>query len=142
MKRKTTDKTRQVSEGRRLAVLAALVAGNTREGAARLAGISTRTVDRITADLAFKADLAAARRRAFDEALSTLKGLTARAVETLAELLNSKHEAERRHAAVDLLGFAMKAHEAGEIEARLEHLENILKTAGGRHVNPGFLQSS
>jgi hypothetical protein len=42
---------------------------------------------------------------------------------TLAALLNSKREAERRHAAEVLLSFAFRAQETGELEARLAALE-------------------
>ena len=57
---------RQVSppeESRRVVVLAELVAGASREVAARRAGISARTLDRITAEPAFQDELAAARKR-------------------------------------------------------------------------------
>jgi len=50
-------------ERRRVVVLAELVAGASREVAARRAGISARTLDRITADPLFIIELEAARKR-------------------------------------------------------------------------------
>jgi hypothetical protein len=52
----------------------------------------------------------------------------------LASLLNSKREAERRHAASELLSYAFRAHKAGELEARLAALE---KTADELSHRPG-----
>jgi hypothetical protein len=55
---------------------------------------------------------------------------------SLADLLNSKREAERRHAASELLSFAFRAHEAGELETRLAGLEKaadeLTHRPGGR----------
>jgi hypothetical protein len=121
-RRKTTDPS-AAGAGRRLVVLTELVAGATRANAAKKAGISTRTLDRWVTDPSFRIELEAARRTAFNEGLGVLRGAVAKAVETLAELLNSKREAERRHAASELLSFAFRAHEAGELEARLAALE-------------------
>jgi hypothetical protein len=122
--------------GRRLVVLTELVAGATRANAAVKAGISTRTLDRWTSDPAFRIELEAARRTAFTEGLGVLRGSVAKAVEALAALLNSKREAERRHAAEVLLSFAFRAHEAGELEARLAALEKaadeLTHRPGGR----------
>lgn len=140
---KNADKERQKTNdpsaawaGRRLVVLTELVAGATRASAATKAGISTRTLDRWTAAPAFRIELEAARRAAFTEGLAVLKGAAAKAVETLAALLNSKREAERRHAASEILSFAFRAHEAGELEARLAVLEKaadeLNHRAGGR----------
>ena len=120
--------------GRRLVALTELVAGGTRASAATKAGVSTRTLDRWMADPAFRIELDAARRAAFNEGLEVLRGAVAKAVETLTALLSSKREAERRHAASDLLSFAFRAHEAGELEARLAALE---KTAEELAHRPG-----
>ena len=120
--------------GRRLIVLTALVAGATRAQAAAKAGISDRTLDRWVAEPAFRLELDAARRTAFNEGLGVLRGAVAKAVETLAALLNSKREAERRHAAEVLLSFAFRSHEAVELEARLAALE---KTANEISHRPG-----
>jgi len=121
-RRKTNDPS-AAGAGRRLVVLTELIAGATRAKAAEKAGISTRTLDRWTAEPAFRIELDAARRAAFNEGLGVLRGAVAKAVETLAALLNSKREAERRHAAEVLLSFAFRAHEAGELETRIAALE-------------------
>lgn len=118
----------------RLVALAALIAGLSRPNAAKAAKVSGRTLDRWRAEAGFAAELEAGRRAAFGDALGGLKGSALRAVETLAALLNSKHEAERRHAAAEILGFAFKAFEAGELEARVSELEKraYANTAGAR----------
>jgi len=103
--------------------LAALIGGATRAEAATAAGVCVRTLERWLAEPGFKAELTAGRRLAYDAALATLKGVTGRAVETLAGLLNSRNESERRHAAAVILSYAFRAHELGELEARLEALE-------------------
>ncbi|MBE3111426.1 MAG: hypothetical protein IMZ46_13135 [Acidobacteria bacterium] len=107
--------------------LAELIAGGTRGSAAKAAGVSGRTLDRWLAEPGFKAELGAARARTFNDALTLLKGQAGRAVKTLAALLNSKWEDERRQAAVKLLDFAMRAHDAGEFEARLVAIEKMLE---------------
>ena len=132
-RRKATDPS-AAGAGRRLIVLTALVAGATRAQAAAKAGISDRTLDRWVAEPGFRLELDTARRAAFNEGLAVLRGAVAKAVETLADLLNSKREAERRHAASELLSFAFRAHEAGELEARLAALE---KTADELTYRPG-----
>lgn len=130
MKRKTADKKGQkktrpnvTASVRRSRLLIFLIAGFTRATAARAVGISTRTLDRWTADPAFRIELESARRSAFDDALGGLKGAAGRAVETLARLLTSKREGTRRQAASEILSFAMRAHDTGEIEARIVALE-------------------
>lgn len=140
-KRQTADKKRQkktcpsvAAGGRRAVVLAALLSGKTRRIAAEAAGISTRTLDRITADPTFRAELETSRKGTFAEALQALKDTAARAVETLARLLKSKYVNERRQAAATILTFAMRAHEFGEIEARLLALE---KAAAEFTAKPG-----
>jgi hypothetical protein len=132
-RRKTTDPS-AAGAGRRLIVLTELVAGATRAKAAAKAGISIRTLERWVVEPGFRLELDAARRAAFNEGLNVLRGAVVRAVETLAELMNSQHEAERRHAASELLSFAFRAHEAGELEARLAALE---KTTDELSHRPG-----
>jgi hypothetical protein len=132
-RRKTTDPN-AAGAGRRLILLTELVAGATRANAAAKAGISTRTLDRWTAEPAFRIELNAARREAFNEGLGVLRGAVAKAVDTLADLLNSKREAERRHAAEVILSYAFRAHETGELEARLAALE---KAADELNHRPG-----
>lgn len=123
--------------GRRMAAMAALVGAEGRAAAARAAGVSPRTLDRWTAEPAFAAELERERRRAFAEALAALRGVAARAVEKLAALLDSKRETERRRAACEILSFALKAHEDGELAARMAEIERILEeTATARGTGP------
>ncbi|MGA2534084.1 MAG: hypothetical protein ABSG19_13735 [Candidatus Aminicenantales bacterium] len=130
---KTPDIKRRERKGRPEA-LGKLIGGGTRASAALAAGVSRRTLDRWAAEPDFKAELEAGRRAAFDAALDVLKGLSAKAVKTLGGLLNSKLEAERRHAAVEILSFALKANETLDMEARIAALE---KRAGEYGHMPG-----
>lgn len=122
MKSPDTKRQKRTTAGKPEA-LAALIGGATRAEAATKAGVCLRTLERWLAEPGFKAELEAGRRAAYDAALAALKGAAGRAVETLAGLLNSKREAERRHAAAVILSYAFRAHETGELEARLEALE-------------------
>lgn len=119
---------------KRQAALAELIGGGTRLAAAAAAGVSIRTLERWAAEPGFRAELEAGRRAAFNEALAVLRGGAIRAVETLAALLNSKNETTRRHAAAEILAFALKAHETTELEARLAALE---KQAAELSPRPG-----
>ena len=130
---KTPDIKRRERRGRPEAQ-AELIAGGTRATAAKAAGVSGRTLDRWLAEPGFKGELDAARSRTFNDALAGLKGRAGRAVETLGGLLNSKRESERRHAAVELLGFALKAHEFLDLEARIAILESLADEHAHRPV--------
>jgi hypothetical protein len=109
-----------------------LTGGATRATAAKAAGITTRTLDRYFQDPAFRLDLAAARRAAYEDALGGLKGASGRAVETLSALLASRNETTRRQAASEILSFAFRSHETGEIEERISALEKIAKEISHR----------
>jgi len=125
---KTADKKRRrdvMARGRRFVVLAALAAGATRAAAAAKAGISKRTLDRWTSVPGFTSELEAARQKAFFDALAALRGGADHAARRLLDLLDSEDERERRLAAVEILGFAMKSHETGELEARISALEAL-----------------
>lgn len=111
------------AEGARSIVLACLIAGFTRTTAAKAAKISKRTLDRITADPAFRIELEQARRSAFEDALGGLRGASGRAVEVLSGLLKSKKDTTRRLAASEILSAAFRAHDTGELESRILALE-------------------
>lgn len=119
---------------RRLAVLE-LIAGGSRPEAAKAAGVSLRTVERWLADPATRAEVEAGRRAAYAEALDLLKAGAVRAVESLAGLLASRNESIRLRAAGEILAAAMKAHETGEIEARIAALEKAAAGFTDRHTN-------
>jgi hypothetical protein len=130
-----TDKKRHddaPNAGRRELALAALIAGQTRAEAAEAVGISKRTLERWAADPTFKAELAEGRRAAYADALGVLKGRALAAVETLGALLKSRNEAIRKQAATELLSFALKAHETGELEERMAAIERHAVGLGHR----------
>lgn len=119
---------------RRLAVME-LMAGGTRPEAATAAGVSLRTVERWMTDPTTKAEIEAGRRAAYAEALGILKAGAVRAAEALAGLLSSRNESIRLRAAGEIIGAAMKAHETGELEARISALENTAAGMTDRHRN-------
>jgi hypothetical protein len=103
--------------------MTALIGGATRAEAAAEGGVCLRTLERWLAEPSFKAELEAGRRATYETALAALKGVAGRAVETLAGLLNSRHESERRHSAAVILSFAFKANEMYDLEIRIAALE-------------------
>jgi hypothetical protein len=110
--RKTPDKTRQKT----------IRSETTRLTAARAAGVSLRTLERMI-DPAFRLELEQARRAAFEDALGGLKGASSRAVEALSALLRSKKDSTRRLAASEILSAAFRSYETGELESRIATLE-------------------
>ena len=118
-------------ESARAIVLAFLTAGATRTTAAKAAGISLRTLERMI-DPGFRVDLASARSAAYSDALGGIRGAAGRAVECLAALLGSKREGTRLRSAIEVIGLAMKANEATDLEPRLAALEKIAREMKNR----------
>lgn len=119
----------QAEPGRdkRRIVIEALLAGESQDAAAKLAGVSRRSVVRWLADSAFSDELKRARAAAFSDALAALKGGASLAVRTLLDVLKSTRPAERRQAAREILSFAFKGVELEEFEARLTRLEEHIE---------------
>jgi len=129
-------KTAKVSQiepgpGKRAIVLEALVAGESQDAAAQLAGVSRRSVVRWLAEPAFADELTRARVAAFAEALSSLKGGALLAVRTLLDGLKSRNIAERRQAATRILEFSFKGTELQDFEQRLSALEKFIEERPG-----------
>ncbi len=106
---------------RERAVLA-LLSERTIGAAAKQAGVSERTLRRwMLDDVEFRDALAEGRRVAYDAGIYRIQALTARAVETLDELLDAKkHPAVRLGAARSILEFATTRYDADTLIARLE----------------------
>lgn len=117
---------------KRRLVIEALLAGESQDAAATVAGVSRRTVVRWLASPDFADELARARAAAFAEALAALKGGAGLAVKTLLDILKSKNPAERRQAAKEILGFAFKGAELEDFETRLARLEKYLEEHNAR----------
>ncbi len=121
---------------KRAIVLEALTAGESQDAAARLAGVSRRSVVRWLAEPGFADELTRARAAAFAEALAALKGGARLAVQALLDALRAKNPAERRQAAKQILDFAFKSIEVADFEQRLARLEEYIQERGTR---PGVL---
>ena len=67
--------------------------------------------------------------------MELLKAGAVRAAVALAGLLNSRNESIRLRAAAEILAAAMKAHETGELERRLEALEKTAAEITDRRTN-------
>ena len=105
--------------------LLALLSEKTILQAACSCGLSERTLRRwLSSDEAFKAEYAAARRATFYTAMSRIAGLSARAVDTLEELLGeARHPAVRLGAARSLIEIGIHQHDAETILAKLNDIE-------------------
>jgi hypothetical protein len=93
---------------------------------ARRAGVSARTIRRRLAQPAYIAEVARLRTQVLDGALGQLIAASARAVETLVSLLGAASEATRLGAAKGLLQMALELRELGEVEGRVQSLEQVL----------------
>ncbi|HXG70996.1 MAG TPA: helix-turn-helix domain-containing protein [Gemmatimonadaceae bacterium] len=113
------------SEAVRERAVLALLSERTIGAAAKQAGVSERTLRRwMLDDVEFRDALAEGRRVAYDAGIYRIQALTARAVETLDELLDAeKHPAVRLGAARSILELATTRHDADTLLARLEDLE-------------------
>lgn len=103
--------------------IAHLVAAPTREAGCKLANVGRSTLTAWLAQPAFTLALREAEDAAYRESLVAVQRLGARAVEALEGLLASEIESIRLRAAVEVLGFALKARDQVEIEERLAALE-------------------
>jgi hypothetical protein len=109
---------------RERAIVALLLAPSI-ASAAKRAGVGERTLRRwMSDDAAFKAELAAAGRATFEAAIDRIQAMTARAVDTLNDLLGAmKHPAVRLGAARTIVELALNRHDAETLLHRLEELE-------------------
>lgn len=108
-------------------IIAALVSGATIDEAAKIAGISPRTVHRRLGSPEFKAALDEANFEVIRHAVSRISGACLRAVETQEDLLEAKSESVRLRAARSILSSAIKFHQTIELENRLRQIENMIK---------------
>ena len=102
--------------------------------AAKTAGVAERTLRRwLTDDEAFKANLAEARRMAFEAGLSRVQALTAKAIDTFEDLLRKGEQPSvRLGAAKAVVELAVSQHDAETLLTRLEELEQRVEQ--GRQV--------
>ena len=115
------------------AVLALLSEKSVAKAAARC-GLSERTLHRwLTSDDAFQAEYAAAREAAYQSGLHRVQALTAKAVDTLEELLDAKISANvRLGAARTVAEIGIHQHDADTILQKLDELESDQRRQQGR----------
>ena len=106
-----------------------LIEGKTPEEVSRVLGIHSRTLYRwLEKDIEFKKAFQEAKISIFNEALENLKSLSREAVNTLRDLLTSRHkDTARLGSAKTILELALKQKELEDIEKRIEALEERLE---------------
>ena len=115
------------SEAVREQAILALLSERTIGRAAQRCGIGERTLRRwLTEDAAFQAEYEAARTVMFQAGMSRIQALTARAVDTLEDLLGAKkYPAVRLGAARTVAEIGMHQHDAETILKKLDDLEQL-----------------
>ena len=109
--------------------MAAMLVHASVEAAAKSTGISSVTSWRWLREPAIVARLRAARKDAVEQAKALLQTALVEAVEQLRSLLRSaENEAVQASVAKTLLEFGFKAVEIGDIQERLDKLEQIAKS--------------
>lgn len=121
---------------RERAILALLSEKTIGEAAAK-SGVNEKTLRRwLSDDEAFKAEYAAARHAAFQAGISRVQALTARAVDTLEDLLDAKkYPSVRLGAARTVADIGIHQHDADTIMRKLDEIETFQRHQqhSGRH---------
>ena len=92
---------------------------------AKKAGVTPRTVHRWLEEDGFQKEYHKQTWRLADIALNHLATNTNKAVETLLGLLDSENDTVKLRAARDILNMTMKLKQMGELEQRIEELEQL-----------------
>lgn len=114
------------AEDREQAVIAALLSSGSIGAAAKVVGLSEKTVDRMLAERPFQLAYRAARSRLTQHAIGILARGTTQAVGTLIQLLKSKDQAVQCRAALGIVKLALGALETEDMAERLEAVEELL----------------
>ena len=108
----------------------ALLSERTARDAAKVAGISERTLFTWLGNPTFRAALKAAEAEVLETVVRRLSAGQVLALDTLEKLIQSaRHESTKLTACVSWLNMFMKYHEAQDVEARLTELERTVKHA-------------
>lgn len=107
-------------------IIPALARGETVATAAKLAGLSERTVYRRLQDPDFRRQVSNVRFNILDRATGQLLNMSDRAIETLVALLDATSESVRLGAARSILDHTIKFREISEFEIRLQMIENAI----------------
>ena len=112
-------------------LLEALAVGESLQDAAKMAGVSRKTVQRRKADPAFMAEVYRIRRSFTDQTVGLMASSSRHAVQTLYHLLGaSESDYVQLSAAKALLTQTLKWIDAGETEIRLSEVEKKLEEMG------------
>jgi hypothetical protein len=106
-------------------LIAALAAGESYSAAAKIAGITSRTVARRMADPAFASEVSRRRGQIVAELTGKLTTLGADAVEVLRDCLHAEKPSDQIRAAHLILSLLAKFRSDSEHEARLTELERL-----------------
>ena len=107
------------------ALVAAIASGATVADAARLAGVSERTVRRRLSDPAFRAELSRAHSAMLESTIGTLAEASTEAARTLRTLLApSVAPSVRLRAAVAVIDFTRRLADERDLEERIARLES------------------
>lgn len=111
--------------------LAALISSPTRAEAAKRAGVGVTTLRRwLSEDDAFRAAYRAALAELLEDASKQSKQSLSMALDVLREIMHDGENAQTRiQAARSTLEYALKLHEAAEVEARMDELEQRISKA-------------
>ena len=118
--------------------IAFLVAGNTIEQAAQLAGVNPSTVHRWLKDDLFAAEYRAARRQAVEQSITMLQGMSQQAAQTLIDVMRDTDApaSTRLRAAQAVLAICQRWIELDDIQERLTALEAALAGQQGDGAYP------
>ena len=117
---------RKPTQNARPAVVEAIARGCSKAEAARLAGVSRSTVDRILEEPGISDEIDEFRRTMLVNAANRLAGATAAAVDELKKLLKEKSPSVRLSVVKGILDTACRYHELIVFDHRLEEIEKKL----------------
>jgi hypothetical protein len=122
------------SEAVRERAIVSLLTEKTIGAAAKRCGVNERTLRRwMTADDAFRRELAEARTAIYQAGMARVQALTSKAVETLEVLMGAtRHPSVRLGAARTVAELAMHQHDAEEIMRKLDDIEALQRRNEGR----------
>ena len=118
---------RNVSKNGEDQLITALASGTTVREAAKLAGVTERTVYRRLEDAEFRSHVQEARTVMFEQALGAVASAGVSAAQTLRDLLRASSESVRLGAARSVLELGSRLRENIELEERLSALEQLLE---------------
>ena len=118
---------RNVSKNGEDQLITALASGTTVREAAKLAGVTERTVYRRREDAEFRSRVQEARKVMFEQALGAVASAGVSAAQKLNALLNANSENVQLGAARSVLELGSRLRENIELEERLSRLEQVLE---------------